>query len=82
MTIDNMGPFPMPTGGVVEPFHHLDPPMGTGVTRQPDLTSVVTRDGQFFALADQGTPGLKQFFQSIPTCLGTSPEAIHPGIIY
>ena len=71
-----MTSFPMPSGAVVEPFHHLDPPMGTGVTPQPDSTCVVTRDGQCFALADQGTTGLKQFFQSIPTCLGTSPESI------
>ena len=76
MTSDDMSPFPMPTGRVVVPFHHLDPPMGTGVTPQPDSIHVVTRDGQFFALADQGTTGLKQFFQSIPTYLGTSPKAI------
>ena len=76
MTQDDMVPFPMPTGGVCESFFHLDPPMGTGVTRQPDLNRVIARDGQFISLADQGNTGLKVFFASVPTCVGTSPEAI------
>ena len=76
MTKNDMIPYPMPTGGVCLSFSHLDPPMGTGVTTQPDSHRVIACDGQFFALADQGTAGLKLFFASVPTCIGTSPEAI------
>ena len=38
MTQSDMVPFLFltPTGGVCLSFSHLDPPMGTGVTRQPD----------------------------------------------
>ena len=76
MTKNDIVPFPMPTGGVCPSFSHIDPPMGTGVTTQPDLHRVIACNGQFFALADQGTAGLKLFFASVPTCIGTSPEAI------
>ena len=76
MTYNDMVPFPMPTGGVCQSFSHLDPPMGTGVTRQPDSNQVIARNGQFYSLADQGNTGLKVFFASVPTCVGTSPEAI------
>ena len=55
MTQNDMSPFPMPTGGACRPIHHLDPPMGASVTPQPNSHRVIARDGQFFALADQGT---------------------------
>ena len=50
MTQNDMVPFPMPTGGVCNSFSHLDPPMGTGVTRQPDLNQVFSRNGRYFIL--------------------------------
>ena len=76
MTQDNMVLFPMATGGMCKSFSHLDQLMGTGVTRQPDSNQVIARNGQFYSLADQGNTGLKVFFASVPTCVGTSPEAI------
>ena len=36
MTKSDMQPYPTPTGGVCPLLSYLDPPMGTGVTRQSD----------------------------------------------
>ena len=66
LTQSDMVPFSMATGGVCPSLSHLDPPMGTGVTRQPDSNRVIARDGQFFSLVDQGNTGLKVFFSSVP----------------
>ena len=52
LTQSDMVPFQLVTGGACPSLSHLDPPMGSGVTRQPDSNHVIARDGQFFALAD------------------------------
>ena len=56
---------------------YLDPPMGTGVTRQPDLNRLIARNGQFFSLADQSNIGLKVFLASVPSCNRISAKAVH-----
>ena len=66
LTKDHMILFLMPTRGWCELFSHLNPPMGTGVKQQPNLNQIITHDGQFFSLADQGNTGLKVFFASLP----------------
>ena len=76
LTAGDLVPFPTATGGACPSFSHLDPPMGTGVTRQPDSILIIARNGQFFPLADQGNSGLKVFFSSVPACIGTSSEAV------
>ena len=55
---------------------YLDPPMGTGVTWQPDSNQIITRNSQLFSLADQGNAGLKVFLASVPSCNGISPELV------
>ena len=76
LTANDLVPFPTATGGACPSLSHLDPPMGTGVTRQPDSNRVIARNGQFFPLADQGNSGLKVFFSSVPACVGTSSESV------
>ena len=76
LTQSDMVPFQVVTGGACPSPSHLDPPMGTGVTRQPDSNRVIAPDGQFLSLADQGNTGLKVFFSSVPACVRTSSEAI------
>ena len=77
MTNSDMQPFPTPLGGVCPVLSYLDPPMGTGVVRQPDFNRIIARNGQFFSLAGQDHAGLKVFLASVPSCNGTSAEAIH-----
>ena len=48
LTASDMVPFPTATGSACPSFSHLDPPMGTGVTRQPDSNRVITCNSQFF----------------------------------
>ena len=55
---------------------YLDPPLGSGATQQPDSNRTITQNGQFFSLADQGHSSLKVFLASVPSCNGTSPEAV------
>ena len=50
--------------------------MGTGVTCQPDLNQLISRNGQFISLADQGNSGLLVFLASVPSCNGMSAESI------
>ena len=76
MTQNDMSPFPISPGGVCESFNHIDPPLGSGVTPNLDSHRLIARNGQLFALADQDTAGWKRFSSSIPTCTGTSPDAI------
>ena len=76
MIKSDMQPFLTPTGGVCPTLAYLNPPMGTGVTQQPDSNQIMTRDGQFLSLVDQGNSGLKVFLARVPSCIGTSPEAV------
>ena len=76
MTKTNMQPLPIPTGGVCPVMFYLDPPMGTGVTHQPDSNRIITQNGQLFPLADQGNSGLKVFLASVPSYNCISTEAI------
>ena len=48
LTASDMVPFPTAIGGACPFLSHLDPPMGTGVTRQPDSNRVIARNGHFF----------------------------------
>ena len=41
LTTSDLVPFLTATGGACPSFSHLNPPMGTGVTRQPDLNRVI-----------------------------------------
>ena len=68
MSKNGMQPFPTPTGGVCPVLSYLYPPMGSGVTRQPDSNQIFTLNSQFFSLADQGNSGLKVFLASVPSC--------------
>ena len=65
-----------PEGPVCPIMSYLDPTMGTGGTRQPDSNQTITRNGQFFSLTNQSNSGLKVFLSSVPSCNGTSAEAI------
>ena len=76
MTETDMQPFPTPLGEVCPVLSYLGPPMGSGVTRQPDSNRVITRNGQFFSLVDQGNSGLKVFLTSVSSCIGTSLKAV------
>ena len=56
---------------------YLDPPLDTGVMPSPtDINRIITWNGQFFPLADQGNDGLKMFQNNIPSCNGTSPQEV------
>ena len=37
---------------------------------------IITQNRQFIPLADQGNDGLKMFLNNIPSCHGTSPQAV------
>ena len=80
MTKTDMQPFPTPTptpiGGVCPVMSYLDPPMGTSVTRQPDLNQIITRNDQFFSLANQGNSDLKVFLTSVLSCNSISVAAV------
>ena len=68
-----MVPFNSPSGGCGPVLSYLDPPLGAGVMPSPiDANRIITRNGQFFPLADQGNEGLKMFLNNIPSCNGTS----------
>ena len=58
MTETDIQPFPTPTGEVCPVLSYLDLPIGSGVTRQPNSKQIITRNGQFFSLGDQGNCGL------------------------
>ena len=55
---------------------YIYPPMGSGVTRQPNLNRIIARNVQFFSLADQGNSGLKMFLASVPSCNRIATEAV------
>ena len=56
---------------------YLDPPFGAGVMPSPsDSNRIITQNGQYLPLADQGNDGLKMFLNNIPPYHGTSPQAV------
>ena len=64
--------FAIPTGGVGPTLSYLDPPLGAGA--QPTATDsnhIITRNGQYFPLSDQGTDGLNSFYLNVPLCNST-----------
>ena len=72
-----MIPFVTPPSGCVPVLSYLDPPIGAGVQRLPtDANRIITRNGQFFPLADQGTDGLKNFANNISVCHGITPQHV------
>ena len=67
MTESDIQPFLAPLGGVCPVLTYLDPPMGSGVTRQSDSKQLITWNGQLFSLADQRNSCLKVFLVSVPS---------------
>ena len=77
MTQSDMIPFVTPAGGWGLILAYLDPPLGTGVQTTPvDLNRIITWNGQYFPLIDQGNEELKTFYNNIPPCHGISPQAV------
>lgn len=69
--------FVQPTGSCGPVLSYLDPPIGAVVMpSSTDSNCIITWNGQFFPLADQGNDGLKTCFNNIPPCHGTSPQAV------
>ena len=77
VTKSDMVPFNSPTGGCGPVLSYLDLPIGTGQLTLPiDANLIITSNGQFFTLADQGNNGLKMFQNNIPSCNGTFPQEV------
>ena len=77
VTKSSMIPFAMHSGSSGPVLTYLNPPRGAGVPRKPtDANRIITSNGQFFTLADQGTDGLKNFQNYVPVCHGLTPEDI------
>ena len=75
VTQSAMVPFVQPSGGCGPVLSYLDPPLGAGVPRSPtDANRIITSNGQFFPLADQGTDGLKNFQNQVPICHRITPQ--------
>ena len=77
MTESGIHSYPTPTRRVCPVLSYLDPSMGTGVTCQLDLNQLISQNGQFFPLANQGNSGLKVYLTSVPSCNGVSAEPVH-----
>ena len=62
VTRSTMVPFAQHSEGCGPVLAYLDPPLGAGVPRSPtDANQIITSNGQFVPLADQGTNGVKNF---------------------
>ena len=77
LTQKAMVTFAQPTGVCGPVLFYLDPPLGAGVIPTPtDSNRIITQNGQFSPLVDQGNDGLKKFLNNIPPCHGTSLQAV------
>ena len=77
MTCLSMVPFAQHSGGCGPVLAYLDPPLGAGVPRSPtDANRIITSNGQFFPLADQGVDGVKNFQNHVPICHGITPQDV------